>query len=131
MLDLIIISDKPIFSKEASNLLKREFSYFIVRGDDPDTLYMKKDGEGFELWFSPNDVLDDPEHFMEETIDRCPNKKAYLTNLSYTSEEIAKKIISILKPLYGNMWIQSDEYDDWFGTADEFIDKYHLGLTND
>ena len=22
------------------------------------------------------------------------------------------------------MWIQSDEYDDWFGTAQEYIDNY-------
>ena len=61
---------------------------------------------------------------MDDTVDKCPNKEAYLTNLNYTSTDIAKRIIKLLIENYGNMWIQSDEDDDWFGTAQEFIDNY-------
>ena len=61
---------------------------------------------------------------MEDTLKLIPNKKAYLTYLCYTSKTIAAEIIALLKPLYGNMWIQSDEDDKWLGTADEFIQNY-------
>ena len=87
-------------------------------------LIMKDKDDGFELEFSPDDVLDNPKCMMDDTIDRCPNKKAYLTNLSYTNCESTKRIISAIKNLFGNMWIQSDEDDDWFGTAQEFLDNY-------
>ena len=124
MKDLIIITDKPITPESCHNLIKSSFKTLLLGSDDNETLYMKKSHRGFELWYSPEDVLDDPNCMMEDTVDRCPNKKAYLTNLSYTSKSIAKKIVELLKPLYGRMWIQSDEEDDWFGTADEFIEIY-------
>ncbi len=124
MKDLIILTDKPITHDSCTNEIKNTFKSLILRADTDDYLYLKKSNHGFEIWFSPEDVLDDPKSMMEETIERCPNKKAYLTNISYTSINIAAKIVSLLKPHYGNMWIQSDEEDDWFGTADEFIDIY-------
>lgn len=124
MKDLIILTDKPIASESCSELLKSNFKRLIIRGDDTESLFMKKSDVGFEIWFTPEDVLDDPACMMDETVGRCPNKKAYLTNLSYTSKNVAKKVVSLLKPLYGNMWIQSDELDDWFGTAEEFLNNY-------
>ena len=124
MKDLIIISDKPITYESISDLIKSEFKGYPILNDDVDLIYIKKRNRGFELEFSPNDVLDNPECYMEDIIDRFPNKKAYLTNLHYTNCEIAKRIINIIKDMFGNMWIQSDEYDDWFGTAQEYIDNY-------
>ena len=124
MKDLIILTDKPITSESCSNLIKNIFKKLLVRNDNQEILYMKKEGIGFELWFTPKDVLDDPDCLMEDTIDKCPNKKAFLTNLSYTSKNVARKIIEVLEPLYGNMWIQSDEEDNWFGTASDFINNY-------
>jgi hypothetical protein len=84
-----------------------------------------KNCSGFELELSPNDKLNDPECMMDETIDRCPNKEAFLTNLNYTSISISKRIIKLILNNYGNMWIQSYEADDWFGTAQEFLDNYN------
>jgi len=124
MLELIILTDVPIERNSCSTLLKEKFNNLILLNDDDETLYMKKSKRGFELWFSPNDILDDPICMMDDTIEKCPNKKAYLTNLKYTSKNIAKEIIGILLPHYGNMWIQSDEIDDWFGTAEDFINIY-------
>lgn len=124
MKDLIILTDKPITYNSCSEMIKNDFKNLILRTDLEDYIYFKKSGAGFEIWFSPNDVLDNPENMMGDTIERCPNKKAFLTNVSYTSRTIASKIVSLLKPLYGNMWIQSDEEDDWFGTADDFINIY-------
>ena len=123
MKDLIILTDKPIDKDSCYEILITNFCSLNIFHTDNDSLLMKKQKRGFEIWFTPDDVLDDPECMMDDTIERCPNKKAFLTNLSYTSETIAKKVIELLKPLYGNMWIQSDEEDDWFGTADDFINK--------
>jgi len=130
MRDLIIISDKPITYESISNIVKEEFKTYPLLTDTKDLIYMKKKGSGFELEFSPNDILSDPECMMDDTVDRCPNKNAYLTNLSYTSVDIAKRIIRLIEPLFGNMWIQSDEDDDWFGTARDFIDKYVYASKN-
>jgi len=124
MKDLIIISDQPITYESCAIMIKDSFKNLILRSDNDEILYMKKSGSGFEIWFSPEDVLNDPNCCMDDTVDRCPNKTAFLTNLSYTSKYIAKKMITVLKPFYGRMWIQSDEPDDWFGTADEFINIY-------
>ncbi len=124
MKDLIIITDKPITYESISDIVKNEFKSYPIWNDDQDLIYMKRGRKGFELEFSPNDVLDDPECEMDETVDRVPNKKAYLTNLHYTNCEIAKRILKLIKDMFGNMWIQSSEYDDWFGTAQEYIDNY-------
>ena len=124
MRDLIIISDKPITYDSIADLVKKEFKSYPLLCDTKDLIYMKKKCSGFELEFSPNDILSDPECMMDETVDRCPNKDAYLTNLNYTTPDIAKRIIRLIVNNFGNMWIQSDEDDDWFGTAQEFIDNY-------
>ena len=124
MRDLIIISDKPITHDSIADLVKEEFKNYPVWSDTQDLLYIKKKCSGFEIEFSPNDILSDPECMMDETVDRCPNKNAYLTNLSYTTPNIAKRIIRLIINEFGNMWIQSDEDDDWFGTAQEFLDNY-------
>lgn len=124
MRDLIIISDKPITYESIADIIKNEFKTYPLLNDSKDLIYMKKKCSGFELEFSPNDILCDPECMMDDTVDRCPNKNAYLTNLNYTTPDIAKRIIRLIEPLFGNMWIQSDEDDDWFGTAKEFIDSY-------
>lgn len=124
MKDLIILTDNPIRNEICSTILINKFKNKLVLNNDSESLYIKKSSSGFELWFSPNDQLDNPKCMMGDTIEKCPNKKAYLTNLSYTSKAIASSIISTLKPLFGNMWVQSDEDDDWFGTADEFINDY-------
>ena len=124
MKDLIIISDKPITYESISDLIKNEFKAYQLLNDTPDLIYMKKGRLGFELELSPNDILDDPESDMEDVIDKCPNKKGYLTNLSYTNCKVSKRILNIIKDMFGNMWIQSDEYDDWFGTVGEYIDNY-------
>ncbi len=128
MRDLIIISDRPITHDSIADLIKAEFRNYPLLADTQEYIYMKKKCSGFEIEFSPNDILSDPECMMDETVDRCPNKNAYLTNLNYTSPEIAKRIICIIEPLFGNMWIQSDEDDDWFGTAKEFVDNYSYSL---
>ncbi len=124
MQDLIILTDKPITYDSCSKIVKNHFSKLTLLNDDKETIYMKKSKRGFELWLSPDDTLNNPECFMEDTIDKCPNKEAFLTNLGYTSKTIAADIVNLLKPLYGNMWIQSDEEDNWFGTADEFVQMY-------
>ena len=100
-------------------------SKVILLNDSKDLIYMKKKSSGFELEFSPNDILSNPDCMMDDTIDKCPNKNAYLTNLSYTTIDLAKRIIKLIEPLFGNMWIQSDEDDDWFGTAKEFLESYN------
>ena len=125
MKDLIIITDKPITYDTIAPLIKKEFKNYPFWNDDSNLIYVKKKMSGFELEFTPNDILSDPECSMDETVDRCPNKNAYLTNLNYTSVPIAKRIISLIINNYGNMWIQSDEDDDWFGTAQEFLDNYN------
>ena len=124
MKDLIIISDKPITHDSIADLIKTEFKSYPLLNDDQDYMYMKKKCSGFEIEFSPNDILSDPECMMDETVDRCPNKNAYLTNVHYTTPEIAKRIIRLIINNFGNMWVQSDEDDDWFGTAQEFLDNY-------
>ena len=124
MKDLIIITDKPITYDSCAAIIKNNFNSLLLLNDDNETIYMKKSGKGFELWFSPKDQLNNPDFFMGNTVQKCPNKEAYLTDLCYTSKTIASKIIQLLKPLYGNMWIQSDEEDSWYGTADEFINDY-------
>ena len=124
MKDLIIISDKPITYESISDLVKKEFKTYPLLNDTTDLIYMKRGRSGFELEFSPIDVLDDPECGMEDTIDRCPNKKAYLTNIHYSNCEVAKRILNLIKDMFGEMYIQSDEYDNWFGTVQEYIDNY-------
>lgn len=107
-------------------MTKLSFSNIIYRllNYSQDLTHIKR-CSGFELELSPNDILRDPECMMDDTVDRCPNKEAFLTNLHYTSIPIAKRIIKLIINNYGNMWIQSDEADDWFGTAQEFLDNYN------
>ena len=124
MKDLIIITDKSITYDSCAQIIKNNFKNLILRDDRDLVILMKKKDRGFEFWITPNDVLDDPQFFMGDTVDKCPNKKANINLLCYTHKSIAKKIVELLKPLYGRMWIQSDEEDDWFGTADEFIEIY-------
>ena len=125
MKDLIIITDQPITYDSCALIVKDSFKKLLLLGDEPnECIYMKKKKRGFELWFTPEDVIDNPEFFMEEVMEKCPNKKAYLTDFCYTHKSVAKKMIELLKPLYGHMWIQSDESDKWYGTADEFIEIY-------
>ena len=125
-MDLIIITEKPITYESVFNAAEKGLSDLIIMADCSELFSMWKDDEGFELEFSPNDRLNDPDSLMDhDVIVKCPKKDAYLTNLGYTSVEMAKKIIELLKPLFGEMWIQSDESDDWFGTADEFIQNYN------
>lgn len=125
MRDLIIITDKPITYDSINQVIKNEFKSYPLLNDNKELIYMKKSCSGFELELSPNDKLNDPECMMDDTVDRCPNKEAFLTNLNYTSVSIAKRIIKLIINDYGNMWIQSDEADDWFGTAQEFLDNYN------
>jgi len=125
MKDLIILTDKPITYDSINQIIKTEFKSYPLLNDDSNLIYMKKSCSGFELELSPNDKLNDPECMMDDTMDKCPNKDAYLTNLNYTSVSIAKRIIRLIINNYGNMWIQSDEADDWFGTAQEFLDNYN------
>ena len=124
MKDLIIITDKPITYESCAFLIKKSFDSLLLCNDDKESIYMKKSNKGFELWFSPDDQLNNPEFFMGDSVKKCPNKNAYLTDLCVTSNSVALKIITLLKPLFGNMWIQVDEEDDWFGTAEEFINDY-------
>ena len=124
MKDLIILTDKPITYDSIDSIIKTEFKNYQLLNDDTHLIYVKKRGSGFELELTPNDKLNDPNCMMDDTVDKCPNKEAYLTNLNYTSTDIAKRVIKLLIGNYGNMWIQSDEDDDWFGTAQEFIDNY-------
>lgn len=125
MRDLIILTDEPITYESINQIIKKEFKSYPLLNDDTHLIYMKKKYSGFELELSPNDILSDPECMMDDTVDRCPNKEAFLTNLHYTSIPIAKRIIKLIINNYGNMWIQSDEADDWFGTAQEFLDNYN------
>ncbi len=125
MRDLIILTDEPITYESINQIIKKEFKSYPLLNDDTHLIYMKKKYSGFELELSPNDILSDPECMMDDTVDRCPNKEAFLTNLNYTSIPIAKRIIKLIINNYGNMWIQSDEADDWFGTAQEFLDNYN------
>lgn len=125
MRDLIILTDEPITYESINQIIKKEFKSYPLLNDDPHLIYIKKKYSGFELELSPNDILSDPECMMDDTVDRCPNKEAFLTNLNYTSIPIAKRIIKLIINNYGNMWIQSDEADDWFGTAQEFLDNYN------
>ena len=87
---------------------------------------MKKTMAGFELDFSPNDILSDPDSWMDESIaiEKCPNKKAYLTNVRYRDLSVVKRLIKLIINNYGSMWIETDETNAWFGTAQEFIDNY-------
>ncbi len=124
MKDLIILTDKPITYDSISAIIKAEFKNYQLLNDDTHLIYVKKRGSGFELELTPNDKLNDPNCMMDDTVDKCPNKEAFLTNLNYTSTDIAKRVIKLIIGYYGNMWIQSDEDDDWFGTAQEFIDNY-------
>jgi hypothetical protein len=124
MKDLIILTDKPITYDSISAIIKTEFKNYQLLNDDTHLIYVKKRGSGFELELTPNDKLNDPNCMMDDTVDKCPNKEAFLTNLNYTSTDIAKRVIKLIIGYYGNMWIQSDEDDDWFGTAQEFIDNY-------
>ena len=117
MRDLIILTDEPITYESINQIIKKEFRSYPLLNDSQKLIYMKKKYSGFELELSPNDILSDPECMMDDTVDRCPNKEAFLTNLNYTSIPIAKRIIKLIINNYGNMWIQSDEDDDWFGTA--------------
>ena len=125
MKDLIILTDKPITYESIINIIKQEFKNYDFITDTDELLYVKKKSSGFELEFTPNDILSDPENMMDDTIERCSNKNAYLTNLNYTSVSIAKRIISLILNNYGNLWIQSDEDDDWFGTGEEFLNNYN------
>ena len=125
MKDLIILTDKPITYNSINSIIKNEFKTYPLLNDDEHLIYMKKSCSGFELELSPNDKLNDPECMMDDTVDRCPNKEAFLTNLNYTSVSIAKRIIKLIINNYGNMWIQSDEADDWFGTAQDFLENYN------
>ena len=122
---LIILTDSPITYESINQIIKKEFKTYLLLNDDSNLIYMKKSCSGFELELSPDDKLNNPECLMDDTIDRCPNKEAYLTNLNYTSISIAKRIIKLIITNYGNMWIQSDEADDWFGTAQKFLDNYN------
>ena len=124
MKDLIILTDKPITYDSISAIIKAEFKNYQLLNDDTHLIYVKKRGSGFELELTPNDKLNDPNCMMDDTVDKCPNKEAFLTNLNYTSTDIAKRVIKLIIGYYGNMWIQSDEDDDWFGTAQEIIDNY-------
>ena len=125
MRDLIILTDEPITYESINQIIKKEFRSYPLLNDSQKLIYIKKKCSGFELELSPNDILSDPECMMDDTVDRCPNKEAFLTNLHYTSIPIAKRIIKLIINNYGNMWIQSDEADDWFGTAQEFLDNYN------
>ena len=125
MRDLIILTDEPITYESINQIIKKEFKSYPLLNDSQKLIYMKKKYSGFELELSPNDISSDPECMMDDTVDRCPNKEAFLTNLNYTSIPIAKRIIKLIINNYGNMWIQSDEADDWFGTAQEFLDNYN------
>jgi len=93
MKDIIILTDKPITYDSCSKIIKDSFKTLNLLNDDSETLYMRKAKSGFEMWFSPDDVLDDSNNLMEDTIEKCPNKKAYLTNLSYSSNNISAKVI--------------------------------------
>ena len=126
MRDLIILSDKPITYETIIEIIRTNFKKYNFLRDDKDLIYIKKKRSGFELELTPNDILDDPNNMMDDTINRCPNKKAYLTNLNYSTLDIAKKLISLIINNYGSMWIQSDEDDDFFGTAVEFLNNYTL-----
>ena len=125
MRDLIILTDEPITYESINQIIKKEFKSYPLLNDSHNLIYIKKRCSEFKLELSPNDILSDPECMMDDTVDRCPNKEAFLTNLSYTSIPIAKRIIKLIINNYGNMWIQSDEADDWFGTAQEFLDNYN------
>lgn len=125
MRDLIILTDKPITYESIIDVIRKKFKKYNFYRDDEDLIYIKKKSSGFELELTPNDILDDPNNMMDDTIERCPNKKAYLTNLNYSTLYIAKKVISLIINNYGSMWIQSDEDDDFFGTAQEFLDNYN------
>ena len=125
MRDLIILTDKPITYESIIDVIRKKFKKNNFYRDDEDLIYIKKKSSGFELELTPNDILDDPNNMMDDTIERCPNKKAYLTNLNYSTLYIAKKVISLIINNYGSMWIQSDEDDDFFGTAQEFLDNYN------
>ena len=126
MRDLIILSEKPITYESIIGIIRTNFKKYNFLRDDKDLIYIKKKRSGFELELTPNDILDDPNNMMDDTINRCPNKKAHLTNLNYSTLDIAKKLISLIIDNYGSMWIQSDEDDDFFGTAVEFLNNYTL-----
>ena len=120
MKDLIIITDLSIDSSTCSPLLKEAFSNKTIHCDCQDYLLIKKDGKGFQIDYTPNDILSDPECMMGDTVEKCPNKNAFLTNLGYSTMPIAIKVIKTLLPHYGRMWIE-DEENDTFSTAEEFI----------
>jgi len=130
MQDLIILTDEPITLETCEKVLKEKMSDFKTLNSNSECLYMKNNDKGFELWFTPNDSIDDPEFEMGETLEKCPNKKAFLTNLSYSSRAIGKRVITLIQNLYGNMWIQSDEEDNWFGSANDFINIYCSNKNN-
>ena len=126
MRDLVIITDIPIRFDDVSEKIKKAFKKCTYYNFDSTSIYLQNRRARVYIEFLGQAKLTDPINMMDETIDRVPNKDAFLTNLYYSTAEIAKKVIGLIKDDFGNMWIQSDEYDDWFGTADEFIRDYKI-----
>jgi len=123
MQDYIIITDNPIEFEQIKDIFKENFPNFIICNFCNESLFMQKKGNKFEIEFS-KDRLSDPESMMEETIDKCPNKNAYLTNIYVSSIDIAIRVFETLSKIIPLYWIQSDEEDNWFGTNIEFINKH-------
>lgn len=121
MRDLILITQKPLTNESIFNALKMAFPSLNVLDSSIDHLLMKSKKQGFEFYFTPNDILSDPANMMgDETISKVPSEFQYLTNVSYTSAYIVKKLVLSLQNELGEFWIDDDDFE-WLGSSKDFL----------
>jgi len=125
MRDLILITKTPITSDSVLPILKEAFSSLNVLDSSLDHLLMKSKNTGFEIDFTPQDVLSDPKNMMgDETINKVPSAFQYLTNVGYTSAFIVKKLVMTLQNEIGEFWIDDDDFE-WLGSSKDFLISDH------
>lgn len=125
MRDLILITKTPLTSESIFNILKTAFPSFKVLDLHTDHLLMKSKTQGFEIYFTPDDVLSDPANMMgDETIAKVPSCFQFLTNIGYTSASIAKKLIISIQNEIGDFWIDDDDFE-WLGSSKDFLVSNH------
>ena len=118
MKSIIMFTDRPLDYIECKKVLEPLFPKIIINEQQ---VFYGYSPNSFNFDFEYERDQDSIDPLPKDMADRIPVKNPYCVNLNFHKENMVKKIVAALYPLYPELFIYEDQID-WYGTAKEYID---------
>ena len=117
MRDIILFTERQIVKDECFDVMKREIKNIKENGDG-----LMIDGKNrLYLNFSSERINDPKDDASEDFQKHVPIDNAHLTFMETYRSIDAKRVITVIAGIYGNVFVYIDD-TDWYGSAKNFTE---------